>query len=179
MNYAEMYKKLINTARERPKPDVYTERHHVIPKSLGGSNSVDNLVYLTAEEHFLAHLFLYQIHGNGPMGIAFHLMCNMKNKNQNRYVPTPAQFSLAKTIASESHRCRIRKPFSEDHKRNISEGQKGKILSEDHKRKLSMSMKGRKKQPLSEETKKKISETKRLKRESKINSVLFSTLFYN
>ncbi len=36
----------------------YTERHHIIPKSLGGNNSKENLVRLTAREHFICHWLL-------------------------------------------------------------------------------------------------------------------------
>ena len=39
----------------------YKERHYIIPKSFGGSNIKDNLVYLTAREHFIAHLLLPKI----------------------------------------------------------------------------------------------------------------------
>ena len=36
----------------------YCERHHIIPKSLSGSDKSENLVYLTAHEHFICHLLL-------------------------------------------------------------------------------------------------------------------------
>lgn len=39
----------------------YTERHHILPKSLGGSNNKSNLVALTAREHYLCHLLLVKI----------------------------------------------------------------------------------------------------------------------
>ena len=38
--------------------DTYYERHHVIPKCMGGDNSKNNLVLLTGREHFLAHWLL-------------------------------------------------------------------------------------------------------------------------
>ena len=36
----------------------YTEKHHILPKSLGGSNKKENLVQLTGREHYIAHLCL-------------------------------------------------------------------------------------------------------------------------
>ena len=36
----------------------YQEKHHIIPKSLGGSNSKYNLVALTPKEHFIIHILL-------------------------------------------------------------------------------------------------------------------------
>ena len=38
--------------------DGYSERHHVVPRSLGGSNAKSNIVRLTYREHFLAHWLL-------------------------------------------------------------------------------------------------------------------------
>jgi len=57
--YTAWYYNIINYAKSRTLlPDVYTEKHHIIPKSLGGDNSKDNLVKLTAKEHFICHLLL-------------------------------------------------------------------------------------------------------------------------
>ena len=61
MNYQSHYNKLIERAKRRCI-DGYTERHHVIPKCLGGSNNNENLVRLTAREHFVAHQLLVKIY---------------------------------------------------------------------------------------------------------------------
>ena len=63
MNHNWHYEALVNKARMRSKPEGYAERHHVVPHSLGGSNKPDNLVWLTAREHFVAHVLLANIHG--------------------------------------------------------------------------------------------------------------------
>ena len=47
------------------------ERHHVIPKSMGGSNDPDNIVALPVRAHFLAHWMLWKMYGNGKMALAF------------------------------------------------------------------------------------------------------------
>jgi len=57
MNYERIYNQLTEK-RKVHKLTGYTETHHIQPKSLGGSNSKDNLVELTAKEHFIAHLLL-------------------------------------------------------------------------------------------------------------------------
>lgn len=64
MNYKRQYDLLIEraTARSLP-PDIYTERHHIVPKSLGGGNEKSNLVSLTAREHLIAHCLLSKIYG--------------------------------------------------------------------------------------------------------------------
>ena len=36
----------------------YKERHHIIPRCTGGLDEEDNLIDLTAKEHFIAHMLL-------------------------------------------------------------------------------------------------------------------------
>jgi hypothetical protein len=56
--YTRTYYQIIARAKSRIKPDCYTERHHIIPKSIGGTNDSENLVFLTAREHFICHKLL-------------------------------------------------------------------------------------------------------------------------
>jgi hypothetical protein len=56
-----IYAELVGRARGRERHG-YMERHHVLPKCMGGSNRKDNLVYLTAKEHFIAHKLLVRMH---------------------------------------------------------------------------------------------------------------------
>lgn len=66
MNYRKIYNNLVEKRRAL-KPHGYTERHHIIPKSLGGSNEISNLVDLTAREHFIAHLLLSKMYVEGSI----------------------------------------------------------------------------------------------------------------
>lgn len=61
MNYLTHYNALIHRARDRTLVG-YRERHHIIPKCMGGSNEPRNLVALTAEEHYVAHQLLVKIY---------------------------------------------------------------------------------------------------------------------
>ena len=56
--YTKYYYNIINNARSRCLGKVYTEVHHIIPKALGGDNLDENLVTLTAREHFICHRLL-------------------------------------------------------------------------------------------------------------------------
>ena len=38
-------------------------RHHILPRALGGGDEPENLIRLTAEDHFFAHLLLAKAHG--------------------------------------------------------------------------------------------------------------------
>lgn len=44
--------------RTKTKDGELYHKHHIIPKSMGGNNDSDNLVYLTPREHYIAHLLL-------------------------------------------------------------------------------------------------------------------------
>lgn len=58
--YGNIYHSLITKAQSqnRNKKLGYFESHHIIPRSLGGTNKKFNLVLLTAREHYIAHLLL-------------------------------------------------------------------------------------------------------------------------
>jgi len=58
----------------------YYEHHHVTPKSMGGDNSAENVVSLTAEDHFFAHLCLAKWLG-GEQWRGVHCLINLKNKS--------------------------------------------------------------------------------------------------
>lgn len=67
MNYQRIYKAFIADRRSREEITCliqpYTERHHILPRSLGGGDEPSNLIRLTPEDHFFAHLLLAKIHG--------------------------------------------------------------------------------------------------------------------
>lgn len=80
MNYSRLYQKLMIAAQLRNRPTGYCERHHIVPKSLGGLNNKENLVFLTPKEHFVAHHLLWKIHRNKQMARAFTLLSRNLNK---------------------------------------------------------------------------------------------------
>lgn len=63
MNYQKIYNQIIERAKVR-KLEGYKERHHIIPKCLGGDNNKENIIKLTAKEHFLCHRLLCEIYPN-------------------------------------------------------------------------------------------------------------------
>lgn len=84
--YTRWYYNIVTNATFRI-PTGYTEKHHIIPKSCGGSNSKENLVKLTPKEHFICHLLLTKMvegHNRHLMVYAFHGL-QAKQGRQNRY----------------------------------------------------------------------------------------------
>jgi hypothetical protein len=61
MKYDEHYARLIERAKTRNLPG-YAEQHHIVPKCVGGTDSKENLVKLTPEEHYTAHQLLVKLY---------------------------------------------------------------------------------------------------------------------
>lgn len=84
MNYLLHYNKLIDRALTRVL-DSYGEIHHIVPKCMGGSNNVDNLVLLLPEEHYVAHQLLIKIYPfEYKLANAAAMMCVNSGKQQGR-----------------------------------------------------------------------------------------------
>ena len=84
MNYNKIYNDLVSRAKTRVL-NCYKERHHVIPRCMGGTDDKDNLVDLTAREHFIAHWLLTKMHpDNNGLHFAHWMMINARSKNQKR-----------------------------------------------------------------------------------------------
>lgn len=111
MNYKKLYNKIIKNRKVNrlSKSDGYCESHHVIPKSLGGDNSKNNLVNLTAREHFICHYLLTKIYINNSncyykMLNAFMLM-KANSTGQKRYINSRL-YNYAKNKLSKEVSCR-------------------------------------------------------------------------
>jgi hypothetical protein len=61
MNYQKIYNSIISRGKNRVF-EGYTESHHIIPRCMDGSDNADNLVNLTAEEHYVCHQLLVKIY---------------------------------------------------------------------------------------------------------------------
>lgn len=85
MNYQKIYDDIINRSIKRKKPDCYCEKHHIVPRSMGGDDDKTNIAVLTAKEHFLAHWLLYKIHRNQSMAHAFWKMTHPVGNGRTRY----------------------------------------------------------------------------------------------
>lgn len=91
--YRRLYNAIIENAKEQDRKKTrngtYYERHHILPKSLGGDDSEENLVLLTAREHYLAHYLLTKF-TTGPglhsVACAWRMMNTDKRKKKSRYV---------------------------------------------------------------------------------------------
>lgn len=85
--YAAIYFKIVSTSDTNVN---YFETHHIIPRSLGGSDDPSNLVKLSARKHFLCHYLLTKMLKPNTsawykMVKAFMMMGNCSS-NQQRHI---------------------------------------------------------------------------------------------
>ncbi len=111
--YSKRYYKITSNAKQRTT-EGYTELHHIIPQSMGGSNDKENLVDLTAREHFICHWLLIKMTEGKDRSKMLYALNGMKaeNKYQQRY--------HTKITARVYEKYRI------EHAHNHSETMKGK-----------------------------------------------------
>lgn len=59
MDYEKIYKELVHQAKViNTDKTAYYEKHHILPRSMGGGDETENLVNLTPRQHFIAHRLL-------------------------------------------------------------------------------------------------------------------------
>jgi hypothetical protein len=164
MNYQKIYNQIIERAKTR-QLEGYKEKHHIIPKCLGGNNNKENLVELTAREHFLCHRLLCEIYPNEiKLAQALWLMMIGKNKqnNINNYQFSSRTYEYVKFNFIEKIKGKkmsletkekIKKTklgtnmsdfYTKEVRKKMSEGKKGKAIhTEESKKKISESKKGK------------------------------------
>ena len=104
--YTRWYNQIIEQAKVRILPrDVYVEKHHIVPQSIGGNNSIDNLVRLTAREHFVCHWLLTKMvvetKQKYQMWNAFSCMLYRENPNQERHKVSSRVFENIKSVGAK------------------------------------------------------------------------------
>lgn len=82
--YTKIYFSLIQKRQydSLSKDIQYCESHHIIPKSIGGDDTKQNLVNLTPREHYIAHKLLTKMtegEAKRKMWWAFHMLIHSKN----------------------------------------------------------------------------------------------------
>lgn len=120
MNYIRVYWSIIHN-RMHNKVDGYVERHHIIPRSEGGPDNNDNIVALTAREHYICHLLLAKIYNDYKMLSAVVFMQAAKERWPSRVFKFNSRLYEA-----------IRKEFAvrvSEHKKGRIPWNKGKKMS--------------------------------------------------
>ena len=166
------YARLIEFAKKQTLSG-YSEKHHIIPKSLGGTDEPDNIVCLTPRQHYVAHWILWKIHGS-RMTTAFNFMNGLHRygKRLNRRTTSKLkeeeierqrnkEFSIE--TRQKMRKAKLGRKLSPEHIEKVRQTRIGKPLSDDWKLNVSKAKSGkgngREGAKLSEETKRKIIES--------------------
>jgi len=130
MNYQKIYIQIIERAFKRHLKG-YKEKHHIVPKCMGGLDVKENLVNLTAREHFLCHKLLCEIYPKNEKLIwALWLMAigKQRNKNIEPYRISSREYEHVKnTFITQSKL----KKISEDHKKQVSKANSKQVCQYD------------------------------------------------
>lgn len=176
--YTKWYFSIINNAKlsNRIKLNItyldyiYYESHHIIPKSFTNDNSRENLVLLTAKEHFLCHKLLVRMTEGKYKSKMIHALNRMCNSNRKvHYNISPKDYDLirkmhsknvSKSMKGNKHcvgrvgamlnknhsddvKHKISKTLSEKYK-NIEHPNCGRTHNEEVRKRISISVRGRK-----------------------------------
>jgi hypothetical protein len=152
MNYQKIYDEIIkktkieNRIKLEKNQDgyIYYEKHHILPRCLGGNDKKENLILLTAKEHYVCHKLLVRIYPNNKsIYNAFYLM---SLTGRSRYNISSRDYSYGKELF-------VSLPVSEKTKKLFKENRKdfsgknnpmfGRHHTKDARKKQGMSMKGK------------------------------------
>lgn len=166
--FTDQYYAIINFAKSRVNGEVsrkvaksilgYVEKHHIIPKSIGGTNNSENLVWLTASEHLEVHLLLVNMvereDHKRKMYAAAVRMCNPQSRTQLRIFENAYSEIRKKSAEFHANYMKIKhagngnpfynKKHTEKSKKLISDSGKGLKRSPETKNNISRSKLGNK-----------------------------------
>ena len=155
MDYNKIYNNIIERAKQRKIENPlngYKELHHVIPRSIGGSNEQSNLVELTLKEHFLCHELLTYIYPNckevvyalwmmTTTTIASKYNSSNRNKNAQQIHISASQYERIKLLYIKF---KSQKRYSIQERKNVSNGTKTAMQDIEIRKKCGAKNKGSK-----------------------------------
>lgn len=156
--YTSIYNSIISNAKHElraKRGQEYYESHHIIPKSLGGTNNSENLVLLTAREHFICHrlltrmttgkdlsrmmcAFSFMVFGQSPD----HKGCRIPSSNHLAIAKVFSQHNRDQTWKDNISKARMGYKPSKQAVESMAKTLTGRKLSEEHKRNIGKGSKG-------------------------------------
>lgn len=142
MDYLNIYNTLVLSRKLNPltKTDLlYTEDHHIIPSCLGGDDSEENLVRLTAREHFIAHKLLAKSFPQ-ERGLQMAFASFLMRRNSKGTVKTSSDFERLRIIVAEQCSTRMKEYYSDPSNLNKMSNRLRKMHeTPEHKEKMRLS----------------------------------------
>ena len=170
--YSKWYNQIIDRAKERVLEPPF-ERHHIRPRSLGGTDNRENIAFITPREHFICHWLLIKM----TTGEEHYKMLNAlrmmraENPGQKRYKTkiTARVYESIKTEYSRLQSEKVRgeknpmwgKTHTEETRKTISEKNTGKKLTKEQIARQVAAQTGRKRATFSDEWRANMAEKKK------------------
>ena len=160
------------------RPDLRTERHHIIPESFftnrtrkgppgwldGNPDDPDNLTYITCREHFICHWLLVKIcNGEAKAKMIYALRMMRAGEYHTKitarvYSKIKEEYSkIASDAVSGENNPMWNKTHTDQAKNKIRQANLGNQINEEQRKKISDSKLGRKRAPFSDEWRAKLS----------------------
>jgi hypothetical protein len=138
MKYKSVYNKIINSAKRQVRKKTkssYFEKHHILPRCMGGDDAQGNVILLTAKEHFICHHLLTKMHPKEKtLKVAFAGMCYKYSPNEKR------NYKITSTVyenAREQHSIVMsERVVTEETRKRMSKAGKKKVVTPEHRRKM-------------------------------------------
>lgn len=167
--YTRWYFAIIESAKSKPY-EGYIEKHHIIPRCMNGTDDADNLVALSARQHFVCHLLLTKMVNQEPylskLKYAAILLCTVHDQKISSKV-----YETLKTNIKQTPEWIKKRTSGLKGRVSPTKGKpawnRGVPVTDEAKRKASESLKGKpawnKGKTHPDEVKKRISETLKTK----------------
>lgn len=170
--YSKWYDNIIENAKSRHLTEGF-ERHHIIPKSLGGSNLLQNIARLTPREHFVCHMLLTKMvqgeHKAKMVNAALRLANDHKGRCVNSRLYDIIKRERSKYLSETSrgpNNSFFGKKHTEETKKKMSESRRKWSYTEEHLEKFRNRISPMTGKTHSDKTRERLSEIGKLRRPS-------------
>jgi 5-methylcytosine-specific restriction endonuclease McrA len=121
MDYKKVYDNICIRGKEKRELGQYCEKHHIIPRCMGGKDVKDNLTTLTYREHFIAHLLLTKIYKE-HRGINYAFLCMLRKQPTGERILTARMVDTIKRNYKKFKElyCTIPNPGTTENSRNAA-----------------------------------------------------------
>ena len=126
-HFLKRYINFIDYVKNNPVVSDYTEKHHIIPKSHGGSDNKDNIIKLNYRQHYIAHMILYKTYPKDKAMMFAFISMNGTNPNHKRSLCNSKFYDNAKKAWSKINIGRKGTPATKEQKDRFSKERKGKL----------------------------------------------------
>ena len=136
MTYEKFINNILETRGRFNCGEEYHERHHIVPKCMGGTNEEENLIDLFAREHFEAHRMLaLENPENEKLVYAWFMMSTTHDSKKRDYMVTSEEYQKSKKMFSKFHSERLKKYWeNENNKKKTGLKIKAALSDEKHKK---------------------------------------------